>query len=578
MPEHIITSVDQLRLLKPSPAPHSESQLGALLVKSGIITREQLGRIIEEKQRLGESFLDTMTALGYLHGENELAVLSSRLGIPRVRIAEMEIPRDVLASIPRELIVKYQVFPLGVVDSKLVVAMTNPCNIEALQAIGFISEHVVELVIAPGDDIHTLMDRYLFSSAEDELLTELNDSLGTGSRAQEITAAALQERAQQRPVVKFVDSLLHRAVALGASDINIRPTDAGGDIYYRIDGRMLLQRSLDLRQIAPIIARVKIMSGMNIAEHRLPQDGHTMYEEGQQRIDFRVSAIPMVNGESVVIRILDKSKGLINLDALGLEEQEIQRMREILSHNFGIFLVTGPTGSGKTTTLYAVVNERRARGPHIITVEDPVEYRLDGVEQIQIRPKIGYTFAEALRHILRHDPDEILIGEMRDYETAEIAVKAALTGHFVMSTLHTNDAPSTITRLVDMGIEPYLINSTVVGVLAQRLARKICEHCKQPDPDDSRLKEFFNLAPETETWMGRGCVECHNTGYRGRLMVGELLTMTSPLKALVSRNANADQLREQAQADGMTPLTRNAVQLALEGKTSLEEVFRVRLE
>ena len=253
-------------------------------------------------------------------------------------------------------------------------------------------------------------------------------------------------------------------------------------------------------------------------------------------------------------------------------------MRDILSHSYGIFIVTGPTGSGKTTTLYAVVTERKSKNPHIITVEDPVEYRLDDVEQIQVKPKIGYTFAEALRHILRHDPDEILIGEMRDYETAEIAVKASLTGHFVMSTLHTNDAPSSITRLIDMGIEPYLINSSLLGVLAQRLVRKLCPKCKITDPDEAHLKSFFHMPEDSPAFIGTGCIECHNTGYRGRQMVGELLAMTPMLKDLVTQRANADTLREQAESDGMVPLTQNTLQLVEEGKTSLEEAFRIRLE
>ena len=578
MAEQKISNLEELRFLKPAKAPLTESQLGALLVTSGIITRTELRSIIEEKHRSGKNFLETMTALGYLHNANEPAVIASKLGIPRVRVSNMDVPNDVVRSLPRELMVKYQAFPLGIVDGKLIIAMANPCNIEAIQTISFASEHVVELVMAPLSDIKALMERYLFTSAEDEILSELNASLLSEIPTHDLSTQALQETAQQKPVVKFVDNLLRRAVALTASDINIRPTETGGDIYYRIDGKMLFQRSLTPAQLGPIVARIKIMSGANIAERRLPQDGHTMIEEGGLRIDFRVSIIPMITGESVVVRVLDKSKGVVSLDALGLPAREVARMRDILSHSYGIFLVTGPTGSGKTTTLYAVVNERRTKNPHIITVEDPVEYRLDGVEQIQIKPKIGFTFAEALRHILRHDPDEVLIGEMRDYETAEIAVKASLTGHFVMSTLHTNDAPSTVTRLVDMGIDPYLINSSLVGVLAQRLVRKICPVCKDVDPDTGHLRKFFHLADDFKAYLGAGCMECHNTGYHGRVMVGELLAMSSPMKELVTQRANADVLRTQAIADGMSTLTENALELARQGITSLEEVFRVRQE
>lgn len=575
MTEHFIATSADLRTLKPAKVAMTETQLGAQLVTSGIIGNEQLRAIIKEKHRSGKNFLAAMTDLGYLHDANAAAVMASRLGIPQARVANMEVSNDALQCIPRDLMARYQVFPLGLVDGKLIVAMANPCDVEAIQVVGFACDHLVEVVMSPPEDIKALMDRYLFPSAEEEILTELNANLRKDAPI-ELSTQALHQTALQQPVVKFVDTILHRAVSMGASDINIRPTEQGADIYYRLDGKMLYQRTLTPRQLAPIVCRIKIISGMNIAERRLPQDGHTMYEENGLRIDFRVSVIPMVTGESVVIRILDKNQGLVNLDALGLPVREIARMRNILSHTYGIFLVTGPTGSGKTTTLYAVVNERRTKNPHIITVEDPVEYRLDGVEQIQIKPKIGYTFAEALRHILRHDPDEILIGEMRDYETAEIAVKASLTGHFVMSTLHTNDAPSSITRLVDMGIEPYLINSTLVGVLAQRLVRRLCPHCQEADPDHAHLKAFFHLPEDFPAKIGKGCMECHNTGYKGRLMVGELLEMTSPMRELISHKSTADQLREQAKADGMSSLTDNAIDLVAEGKTSLEEVFRVR--
>ncbi|MGD9661027.1 MAG: GspE/PulE family protein [Porticoccaceae bacterium] len=578
MTEQKLRSVDDLKTLKPLKPALTESQLGAQFVSSGIINTAELKEIIQKKLQTGKTFLEAMEMLGYAHDANQPAILASRLAIPLVSVATMEIPEDVVRMIPGELLAKYQCFPLGFANGKLIVAMANPCNVEAIQTISFASEHVIEIVMASKHDINILIERYLLSSEEDDILSEINASLLREIPSKELSTQALQETAQQQPVVKFVDSLLRRAVALKASDINIRPTDKGADVYYRIDGKMIFQRNLNIRQLAPIVCRIKIISGMNIAERRLPQDGHTMLEENNLRIDFRVSVIPMVTGESVVIRILDKNQGLVSLDALGLPVREIARMRNILSHSYGIFLVTGPTGSGKTTTLYAVVNERRTKDPHIITVEDPVEYRLDGVEQIQIKPKIGYTFAEALRHILRHDPDEILIGEMRDYETAEIAVKASLTGHFVMSTLHTNDAPSSITRLVDMGIETYLINSSLVGVLAQRLVRKLCLNCKQPDPDKAGFRAFFQLPDTFEAYIGAGCIDCHNTGYRGRLMVGELLEMTSALKELISQKANADTLRIQAMKDGMSSLTENALQLVKEGKTSLEEVFRVRQE
>jgi type IV pilus assembly protein PilB len=323
---------------------------------------------------------------------------------------------------------------------------------------------------------------------------------------------------------------------------------------------------------------MKIMSGMNIAEHRLPQDGHASISESGQVYDLRVSAIPMVTGESVVIRILNRNAANVKLEQLGIGGSDRERLARILDHTFGILLVTGPTGSGKSTTLYAVINKRLEGNPHVITVEDPVEYRMNNVEQIQIKPAIGYTFAVALRHILRHDPDEILIGEMRDLETAEIAVKAALTGHFVMSTLHTNDAASAITRLQDMGLEPYLISSAVVGIMAQRLARRICPQCRQVDTGNQDLRAFFGVREDEVFHCGAGCGNCNGTGYRGRAMVGELIEVTASLRALIDRKANADELRRQAIADGMVPLTQNALAMAREGITTLNEAFALKLE
>jgi type IV pilus assembly protein PilB len=320
------------------------------------------------------------------------------------------------------------------------------------------------------------------------------------------------------------------------------------------------------------------MSGMNIAEHRLPQDGHASMLEGAQMYDLRVSAIPVVTGESVVIRVLNRNAANVKLEQLGIGGTDKERLARILDHTYGIFLVTGPTGSGKSTTLYAVINKRLEANPHVITVEDPVEYRMENVEQIQIKPQIGYTFAVALRHILRHDPDEILIGEMRDFETCEIAVKAALTGHFVMSTLHTNDAASAITRLQDMGLEPYLISSSVVGIMAQRLARRICAKCKTVDTGNAVLREYFHAGADEVFHRGAGCTDCNQTGYRGRAMVGELIEVSSALRELIDRKASADELRRLAVQEGMIPLTQNALALAREGITTLDEAFALKLE
>jgi len=575
--EFVIRTAEDLKQLQYGIVPETEIQLGIELIKSGVITNDQLRAAMQHKRHPRDSLVSVLETMGVIDHANRPLVLASRLGIPTVRINELDMDAGVIKEIPSEIILRYQVLPLGIVGNRLIVAVADPAKTDAIHTLNFVSERHVDVVVAPASDISQMIERHVLNAEEEEILIELGNNTDANEE-HHYSVQMLKEKASEKPIVKFVDSLLHRAVSMGASDINIRPTEKGGDIYFRVDGKLLLQRSVDHRLLTPTVSRIKIVSGMNIAERRLPQDGSTMLIENGQRVDFRVSVIPMITGESVVIRVLDKSKGLVSLDALGLPANEIQRMRNILTHSFGIFLVTGPTGSGKSTTLYAVLNERNQRGVHIITVEDPVEYRLDGIEQIQIKPQIGYTFAEALRHILRHDPDEILIGEMRDLETAEIAIKAALTGHFVMSTLHTNDAPSSITRLIDMGIEAYLINSTVVGVLAQRLVRRICKHCRETDPDESNLKAYFKLPADFVAQRGKGCFECHQTGYKGRLMVGELLEVTHTLQSLISKRVNADVLRDQAISDGMSPLAQNALMLVESGETTLAEAFAVKLE
>lgn len=560
-------------------APRSEKNLGDRLVEADLISRRQLLKAVNYQQENELSLVEALNNLGLVEKENQPAVLASRLGIPTVSIGDIDISPQVLATIPYKLAIRYRVFPLAILNGKLVVAVADPSDLEAMRALTF-ATGPVEIVVASRNDIGKLIEKYFLVAEEQAVLDDIveHDDETFHQLSENDSQQLIEEKAKQRPVVKLVDTLLRQAVRLGVSDINIRPTELGGDVYYRIDGKMHLQQHLGRHILAPIICRLKIISGMNIAERRLPQDGHANILQSGIAIDFRVSVIPMVTGESVVIRVLDKSQGLIDLDGLGLPSNEITRLRRILTHNFGIFLVTGPTGSGKTTTLYAIVNERKKNEPHIITVEDPVEYRIDGIEQIQIKPNIGYTFAEALRHILRHDPDEILIGEMRDFETAEIAIKASLTGHFVMSTLHTNDAASSVTRLLDMGIEPYLINSTLVGILAQRLVRKICPDCKIEDTGSQHIRQHFKLDGSSKFYRGKGCSECNQSGYRGRIMVGELIEVTSELKTFISQRASAEDLRQQSIADGMMPLTQNALAMAQQGICSLEDVFAVKLE
>jgi len=580
MTVHIIRRPEDLEALSFAKPVFSESRLLHELVESKLVSPDAVREVLEYRRANGADLLDSIEKLGIVEQSQRPSLLAARLGIPMVHIESLAVDHALLTLIPVGMAIKHRVFPLGKVKGRLVVAVADPADKEAISAVTFAVGHPIEVVVASEEDISRLIDSHFLVLEEQSLISEIGDEavLNHAPAHGDNQAGDVERRARERPIVRLVDAIVRRAIRMRASDINVRPLEQGAAIYYRIDGEMLWQRMLPPDLVAPIVCRMKIMSGMNIAEHRLPQDGHASLVEAGVAVDLRVSMIPTVNGESVVIRILNKEQAQIRLDQLGIAASDQPRLQRILEHSYGIFLVTGPTGSGKSTTLYAVINERMKNKPHIITVEDPVEYRIDDVEQIQIKPGIGYTFAEALRHILRHDPDEILVGEMRDYETAEIAIKAALTGHFVMSTLHTNDAASAVTRLQDMGLEPYLISSSVVGIMAQRLVRRICPECRCEDDSSDKLRQFFGVAAHERFYRGRGCSNCSNTGYRGRAMVGELMEITPAVRELVNRKAAAAEIRRVAVDEGMTPLTQNALQLARTAVTTLDEVFAVKLE
>jgi type IV pilus assembly protein PilB len=433
-------------------------------------------------------------------------------------------------------------------------------------------------VIASGREIGQALSRYYSRLEEDAILDDLEIS-PTRREIDADTDRSVEQQAMKKPIVRLVNAIILQAVMRGASDINVRPEKDRVNVYYRIDGKLQLQRGFSRTLLPAIVSRIKITGQMDIAERRLPQDGHARMTRGGNVIDLRISVMPTVRGESVVIRILDKEAGLRPLDKLGLRSRELTAIRQMMCRSFGMLLVTGPTGSGKSTTLYAVLDEVKKANPHIITVEDPVEYDMPGVEQIQISVATGYTFAEALRHILRHDPDVIMIGEIRDIETARIANKAALTGHLVLSTLHTNDAATAITRLTDMGVESYLLGSTLLGVMAQRLVRLICAQCREIDTSaDPMMRRTLHI-PDAEVFhRGAGCSSCGYTGYRGRTTVCELLPVSDAIAQLINEGANARAIKAAAIEQGMVTLTENAIALAREGRTTLEEVFAVRLE
>lgn len=577
----ISNEIELARVLHTNPVL-SDKHLGDILISEGNLSEQRLEDALRwQQQHPGIHLGDVLVELGYCSREQINAAMATKLGIPYVKLSNYEIPPQVLSLVPADIALQYNVLPLAEHNKRLVIAMENPLDWEALELLRFHTNRNIDAVITSSAEISKVLDKYYLQHSEEDF-NDISDELEMLSEERPRTdltvLASMAREAQKKPIVRLVNALITQGIQHRASDINIRPSKDRVNIYYRIDGKLQFSRSMSLSLLPGLVSRIKITGHMDIAERRLPQDGHARVIHQGNVIDLRLSVIPTVNGESVVIRILDKQVGLKPLDELGLSEVENRKLRTLMSRSYGMLLVTGPTGSGKSTTLYALLNEIRRRNPHIITVEDPVEYDMDNIEQIQIAPIIGYNFAEALRHILRHDPDVIMVGEIRDIETARIANKAALTGHLVLSTLHTNDAASSVTRLIDMGVEPYLLSSTLLGVLAQRLLRLNCPHCKVEEQIEPDVRQALKLREDEIFYKGSGCNSCNNTGYHGRTVVSELLEITAPLAKLVSSGANTQQIKSYAQQQGMKTLTQNAVELARSGETSIEEVFAVRLD
>lgn len=522
-----------------------EARLGSMLVESGAITEDQLYR-----------------------------ALADQLGVPYVRLGEFDAEASALAILPSDFAHTHGVLPLMFHDGKLIVATDDPADSDKLSAVRFRTQKQIEAVLASPVDIQTAIathyplieDAALSSEAERLLLDKAEPT------------APIERLAQQKPIVRLVNNLLLNAVQRRASDIHLHPRERCADARYRIDGALVAVGEFNRALLPAVVARIKVLAAMDVAEHRLPQDGALHITAGQRPIDMRVSMMPAVYGENVVIRILDPSVGLRRLADVGFSSADERRVRSLINRNQGLVLVTGPTGSGKTTTLYAALQELNTGEYHIVTVEDPVEYRLDGIVQIQVRPAIEFGFPQALRHILRHDPDVILIGEIRDADTAKIAVESALTGHLVFSTLHTNSAAQTVARLVEIGIPSYLVNATLAGVLAQRLVRRNCENCKVVEQPSAEVLTAFGVGGTETFWRGRGCEACSQTGIHGRVAVYELLEMSPELRRLVQTGASHDQLEARAVEEGMVPLNTQALALARAGTISLTEAFRARLD
>jgi len=558
-------------------------RLGELLVNKGLITAKQLDQGLQEQKLSGNKLGTSLIKLGFLSEKQLVSFLSKYYGIPAIDLAEVEIDPEAVKLIPADVVYKYQSLPIKRVGSTLRVAMADPSNILAIDEIKFLTSCHVEVFVSTESAIKLAIEKYYDPSAavaeimlgtmgEEEKMELLED-------AEEVDINELQQASADAPVVKLVNMILNEAIKRKASDIHFEPYEKVFRVRLRVDGVLSDFMKPPMKMKNAIISRVKIMAKLNIAERRLPQDGRIKMKLGRDKeMDFRVSVLPTLFGEKVVLRLLDKSNLQLDMTKLGFEEKPLQEFKDAIHKPFGMVLVTGPTGSGKTTTLYSALADLNQITENISTAEDPVEFNLTGINQVQMHEEIGLTFANSLRSFLRQDPDIIMVGKIRDFETAEIAIKAALTGHLVLSTLHTNDAPSTINRLLNMGIEPFLVASAVNLILAQRLARLICEACKKPIQVSPQMLINLGVYPdEMDGWTcykGMGCPQCNNTGYKGRVALYEVMPVREEIRELILQGASATEIKKEAIRLGMKTLRQTALTKLKEGITTIDEVLK----
>jgi general secretion pathway protein E len=556
--------------------------LGKILLN--VITPEKLEIALKEQSAIGKSnprrLGEILVDLGFISEDDLLQALSSQFGLEYLKFAEFPktIPNESYPTV--KFMKQYKFVPVGVDDGVMKIAVADPLNEYVFDALEVFADRPLKIYLSSEKDIMEAIEQYFGGNVQMTSIMEgmrEEEEAETGLDLQE-DVHHLRDMAFEAPIVKLVNMLITRAVESNTSDIHIEPFENNVKVRYRIDGALTEVESFPKRIQAAVISRIKIMSRLNIAERRLPQDGRIKLRVSGRDIDLRVSTIPTIYGESIVMRILDRGSALIVLEHLGFPEETLERYKGLINTPYGILLVTGPTGSGKTTTLYASLNKINSSARKIITIEDPIEYQIQGINQIQVKPQIGLTFANGLRHIVRQDPDIIMVGEIRDLETAEIAIHSALTGHLVFSTLHTNDAPGAVTRLLDMGIEGFLVSSSLIGVLAQRLVRVICPDCKEPYKPEDLPDDVIAAIGDAETYHGRGCDRCRNTGFRGRTGIFELMTVNEEIRRLILEKASSNVIRKKAIANGMEILRECGWRKVRDGTTSVEEVLRVAQE
>jgi type IV pilus assembly protein PilB len=569
-------------------------KLGELLLRNKLITKDQLDKALELQKTNNSKLGYNLVKMGFVSDEEIATCLSKQFGISAINLSHFEIDQSVLDLVPVEVCRKYDLIPVNRTGAVLTVGMSDPTNIRAMDEINFICGYQVEPVVASEYAIKESIDKYYGSThalelkqamqaaiAERETDTDMED-LEVLEESAELDLATLEKQTEDAPVVKLVNKILYDALNEGASDIHVEPYEKEFRVRYRIDGVLYVKINPPLKLRDAITSRIKIMAKLDIAEKRLPQDGRikikTKHQGRMKELDYRVSVIPTLFGEKIVLRLLDKDNLKLDMTKLGLEAESLRRLEKAILKPYGMILVTGPTGSGKTNTLYSAMSRINTPEINILTAEDPVEFNITGINQVQMKEQIGLNFAAALRSFLRQDPNIILVGEIRDFETAEIAIKAALTGHLVLSTLHTNDAPSTVNRLMNMGIEPFLVASSVLLIVAQRLIRKICSECKEEYrvPLEALIDIGFSEeeAGEVTIYKGRGCPLCGNTGYKGRVGLFEVLEVTDNIRELILVGASAIEIRRKAIEEGMIALRASGLEKLKVGLTTIEEVLR----
>lgn len=559
----------------------SQKKIGELLLQEGLISQEQLSRALEDQSQTGERVGAALIKLGYISEDMLAEFIAKQFHVPQVSLTKLNIPREIATIIPLDISQKYQAVPFGLMGNTLNVAMADPGNLFVVDDIRFLTRKSVQVHVASESNIKKTISQFHAPEENiDDVLGMLRDEVDVDvvESAEDVDLSFLEDAAEQAPVVKLVNHILMDAIRKQASDIHIEPYEKALRVRLRIDGVLYETMKPPYALKNALVSRLKIMSKLDISERRLPQDGRIKLKAKGREMDFRVSVLPTLFGEKVVLRLLDKSNLQLDMTKLGFEAGQYKAFREAIYSPYGMVLVTGPTGSGKTTTLYSALSELNKNSHNISTVEDPVEFNLHGINQVNIHESIGLNFASALRSFLRQDPDIIMLGEIRDFETAEVAIKAALTGHLVLSTLHTNDAPSTVNRMLNMGVESFLVASAVNLILAQRLVRRVCSECKTEEETPPEVLLDLGVGEDElgtfTNYVGKGCSVCNGTGYRGRVALYEVMPMHEQIRELVLLGASAAEIKKESIRLGMLTLRRSGINKMMQGMTTVEEVIR----